>query len=66
MTTPNSSNKKKTTKRNPVVQVVLTPTAYKQFAQRCKDEKRSESSMGAILIAQSLNNANSSSNDTAL
>jgi hypothetical protein len=66
MTTPNSSNKKKTTKRNPVVQVVLKPDLHEQFIQRCENEQRSESSMGAILIAQSLNDANSSSNDTAL
>lgn len=64
MTVTNSSTKKKATKRNPVVQVVLTPTAYKQFAKRCKEEKRSESSMGAILLAQALNT--SSSNDTAV
>lgn len=64
MSTTNSSNKKKTTKRNPVVQIVLTPAVYKQFAKRCKEENRKESPMGAILLAQALNT--SSSNDTAV
>lgn len=65
MTVTNSSTKaigKK--KRNPIVQVVLQPAAHKQFVQRCKDEDRSESSMGAILIAQGLNSAPTSTDAT--
>jgi len=65
MTTTNSSTKKKAYKRNPVVQVVLKPELHEQFIQRCENEQRSESSMGAILIAQSLHDDNSSSNTNA-
>ena len=61
MPTTNSSTKKK---RNPVVQVVLKPELHQKFIQRCEFEQRSESAMGAILIAQALND-DSSANASA-
>lgn len=65
MASTNSSTKDSTKKkRNPIVQVVLKPEVHKQFIQRCEDEQRSESSMGAILIAQALNN-NAAPSDTS-
>jgi hypothetical protein len=67
MTTTNSSTKKTSnTKRSPIVQVVLQQKMHEQFIKRCESEQRSESSMGAILIAQALNTDSESSNTSAL
>lgn len=66
MTATNSSTKASSKKkRNPVVQAVLQPEVHEQFLKRCELEKRSESAMGAILIAQGLCSETTSSNTNA-